>query len=235
MKNYRRKNIIKTSVIGSLLLSGLLYWFYRQLANNNLPIIYQQGNEEKPLIFYITGDGGFNAFSKGIIKDFQQKGYEIHALNSKQYFWKKKTPEQTTKDVEGYLKERMLQRNNQEIIFIGFSFGADVTPFIYNRLTDDLKKKTGKLFFIGPSKSTDFAVHMKEFFGAEPKGSQLVVPEINKIHHVPITLILTNAEIKNFPFQHITLKQNYKLLKIATSHHFDGNTKMLTDILEKNF
>ncbi len=48
---------------------------------------------DKPLIFYITGDGGFNEFSTALCKSLNKKGYDVFALDAKSYFYNKKTPD----------------------------------------------------------------------------------------------------------------------------------------------
>ena len=51
-------------------------------------------SHDKPLIFYISGDGGFNKFSTALCESFSKKGYDVCALNARSYFNNKKTPEQ---------------------------------------------------------------------------------------------------------------------------------------------
>ena len=87
-------------------------------------------SQDKPLVFYLSGDGGLNKFSNSLCDGINMKGYEVVELNSKSYFWDKKTPEQTAIDVNNYLIEKMAGRKNQQVIMIGYSFGADVLPFI---------------------------------------------------------------------------------------------------------
>lgn len=184
-------------------------------------------HSEKPIIFYISGDAGFNTFSKSFGENLHKFGYDVFALNTKVYFWEKKTPAETASDIENYINKQLRGRQNQQVILIGFSFGADVTPFAYNRFSDDLKDKIQKIFIIGPSKSNDFKIHLEEYFGQEPKGSLPVIPEINKITHIPVMVILSDFEFTHFPYENIKLGSNYQMKHIAGNHHYGGNTKML--------
>jgi type IV secretory pathway VirJ component len=73
-------------------LSFLLQLNYAR-ATTDLPIdTLGSNNMSKPLVLYITGDGGFNNFSKAFMKQWNANGYPVVALNAKSYFWKTKAP-----------------------------------------------------------------------------------------------------------------------------------------------
>ncbi|WP_312900080.1 AcvB/VirJ family lysyl-phosphatidylglycerol hydrolase [Chryseobacterium taichungense] len=203
-------------------------------SESDFKITQWNNHSDKPIIFYISGDAGFNTFSKNFGENLHHFGYDVFALNTKTYFWNKKTPQQTSSDIEKYINEQLKGRKNQHVIIVGFSFGADVTPFVYNRFSDDLKNKVQKIFIIGPSKSNDFKIHLEEYFGQEPKGSLSVIPEINKITQVPVMVVLSDFEYAHFPYQKITLKNNYQMKHIPGDHHYGGNTKMLADFINTN-
>src|SRR6185312_10421067 len=71
-------------------------------------------SHDKPLIFYLSGDGGLNKFSTALCETLHGKGYDVIALNSKSYFWDKKTPEQTATDINNYLIKKLTGRKNQQ-------------------------------------------------------------------------------------------------------------------------
>ncbi|MBQ0152848.1 MAG: hypothetical protein KBS61_08150, partial [Chryseobacterium sp.] len=45
-------------------------------------------------------------------------------------------PQRASHDVEKYIKKQLKNRENQNVILIGYSFGSEVAPFIYNRFTE---------------------------------------------------------------------------------------------------
>lgn len=203
-------------------------------SESDFKISQWNSHSDKPIIFYISGDAGFNTFSKTLGDNLHSFGYDVFALNTKTYFWNQKTPEQISSDIESYINKQLKGRKNQHVILLGFSFGADVTPFVYNRFSDDLKSKIQKVFIIGPSKSNDFKIHLEEYFGQEIKGSLPVIPEINKMTEVPVMVVLSDFEFAHFPYQKITLKNNYQMKHITGDHHYGGNTKMLADFINNN-
>ncbi len=191
--------------------------------------------DSRPIIFYLSGDAGFNTFSKNLGMDLHNFGYDVFALDTKSYFWSRKTPVQTSADVEKYINRHLKGRKNKKVIIIGFSFGADVTAFVYNRFTPDLKNKIEKVFIIGPSKSNDFKIHLTEYFGEEFKGSFEVIPEINRMKGVPLMLVLSDFEFAHFPYSEITLNPAmYQMVHIHGDHHYGGNTEMLAGFLHQH-
>lgn len=188
-------------------------------------------HSNKPIIFFLSGDAGFNTFSKSLGDHLQDLGYDVFALDTKTYFWNKKTPEKTSQDIEEFIRRQLEGRKNKHVIIVGYSFGADVTPFVYNRFSEEMKKNIQKVFIIGPSKSNDFKIHLEEYFGQYIKGSFPVVPEINKMVNAPVQLVLSDFEFANFPYRKITLGKNYQMTHIAGNHHYGGNTKMLAQYI----
>ncbi|MBK1896254.1 alpha/beta fold hydrolase [Chryseobacterium paridis] len=208
--------------------------FFGCQKDDDFKITEWNSNTNKPIIFYISGDAGFNTFTKGFGTNLHALGYDVFALDTKAYFWDKKTPEQTSLAIENYINQQLQGRKNQQVVLLGFSFGADVTPFVYNRFTDDLKSKIQKVFIMGPSKSNDFQIHLDEYFGVEPKGSLQVIPEINKMGTIPLMVVLSDFEFAHFPYHEIKLGNNYKMKHIPGNHHYGNNTKMLANFINQN-
>src|SRR6185312_12738004 len=102
----------------------------------------------KALIFYISGDGGFNRFSNELCTAINKEGFDVAAMDSKSYFWSKKTPAQTAEDISDFLSKKIARRPNQQIVLIGYSFGADVLPFVINRLPRNIVDKVKVSFLL---------------------------------------------------------------------------------------
>jgi len=186
-----------------------------------LPVKVMNGSDPaKPIIFYATGDGGWSKFSNALIQSFNQAGYPVIALNSKDYFWKKKTPVQTASDVGALLEQYLATWKRDSIVLVGYSFGADVTPFIQNNLDKSLSGKTSHIVLMLPYKSTDFEIHLSEMIGIAGKDTYSVPDEINKVGK-PILFVL-GTERNQFPLSTLHIR-NYTSITIDGGHHFDDN------------
>jgi type IV secretory pathway VirJ component len=151
----------------------------------NLPLIEipAKQNNEDYMALHITGDGGWGVTDKGIAKELAENGIPIIGLNSLKYFWKPRTPEEVSKDVQQIITYYMSSWKKNKVILIGYSFGADVLPFIVNLFPEELKSKIQLLVFLGPSKSAEFQFHLSDWLGGSSSGKGYPVqPEIEKLY-----------------------------------------------------
>lgn len=183
----------------------------------------------KPIIFYLSGDGGFNKFSTSLCDALNKKEFDVIAFNSKSYFWDKKTPEQTATDIYNYLSKKLAGRKNQQVVLIGYSFGADVLPFILNRLPKELNDKILVSFLLASSGNTDFEIHMSDIFGGNTKRSMDVVTELNKLTNDKI-VIISASDDGHLELNKITLNR-YTHEVLPGGHHFDGDTDEIVKVI----
>lgn len=187
---------------------------------------------DKPVIFYITGDGGFNTFSTHLCESMNKKGYDVFSLNAKSYFWDKRTPEQAATDINNYLIKELAGRKNQQVVLIGYSFGADVLPFIENRLSKNIYENVTASFFMALSGSTDFEIHWSDIFGGNKKRSMDVATEMNKLPGKNI-VIINGSDDASPVINKISLK-NYTHEVLPGGHHFEGDTEEITRVILKH-
>lgn len=214
------------------LLTLFLFVITAAAQENKLPL-KEWNAVDKPFVFYISGDGGYTNFSEGVCKAVNKAGYNIVSLNSKIYFDDKKTPQQTTNDIAGYLNSELIKRNDQQFILAGYSFGADIAPFVVNLLPDSLKSKLVSVVLLSPSTSTDFEIHVWDMLGAKKKRDMDVVAEINKLGSIKTAIIL-GSDDADFPVNNIKLK-NYAYQQLKGNHHYDGDTDEVAKTMIKYF
>jgi len=176
----------------------------------------------KPVVFYISGDGGFNKFSTSLMQNLNRQGYAVIGLNAKEYFWKKRTPKEAAGSIESVINESALKQKN--IVLIGYSFGADVAPFMVTHFSAAVADKVAQLILLSPSPKTDFEIHVLQMLGWGDNSGESVPAEINKTSK-PV-IIITGDDESGFPFAEVTLK-NKKLIKMAGGHHYDGDVAAL--------
>ncbi|OQP54531.1 hypothetical protein A4H97_21400 [Niastella yeongjuensis] len=208
-----------------IVLALLFYFIPAGAQDNQLPVKAITANDTtKPLVFYITGDGGWTGFSDAFIQSINKAGYPVVALNSRKYFWKKKTPAPMALELNQLINKYMTQWNRDSVILIGYSFGADVTPFLYNYAGAPLTKTVSHLVLMLPYTSTDFEVHLTEMIGIASHDVYSVVNEVNKIPK-PILFIL-GTEKDQFPVQTLTSK-NHVVVTEGGGHHFDDKANIV--------
>lgn len=207
--------------MNKLIVFLILFFVQNQIfAQTDLPIDTLMSKDmSKPLVFYISGDGGFNSFSKTFMKQWNSAGYPVVALNSRSYFFRAKQPDIAAKAIADLLAHYVAAWKRNNIILIAYSFGADVLPFIQTRLPQALQSRIAHTVLLSPSRTTDFEVHL--FYG---KSGSSVPAEINKLNN-PILLVYGDKE-SDVPVAEI---KNPKLtsLRFGGDHHYDDNVDNL--------
>ena len=210
-----------------------LFFIITLAQKSKLPLKEWNTSADKPLVFYISGDGGYTSFSEGVCTTINKTGYMVTSLNSKSYFDDQKTPQQTTDDIVNYLNDQINKRKDKQFILIGYSFGADITPFVVNLFPDSLKRKLISVVLLSPSTSTDFETHVWDKLGWKKKRSMDVVAEVNKLGAIKTTIILGDDDA-DFPINNIKL-ENFVHELLPGGHHYEGNTDEVAKTIMKYF
>ncbi|WP_374165598.1 AcvB/VirJ family lysyl-phosphatidylglycerol hydrolase [Arcticibacter sp. MXS-1] len=172
------------------------------------------------MVVLLSGDGGWLDFNDSLAVSFTKAGYDVIGFNSRSYFWHRKTPEQTAADFTRLLTRYMKLWNNRRITLNGYSFGADVVPFIYNRLPDELKARVTEIQLLSPFLSTDFEVYLTDLInlGGDDRDYK-VKEELSKIK-VPIYCFYGQDE-DHKPLADVSAK-NFHLSILPGGHHYTG-------------
>ena len=151
---------------------------------SDLPLVEvpATGGHSNIMGIIITGDGGWGVTDRGIAQNLAATGIPVVGLNSLHYFWNRKNPEQTAEDLNRILQHYSTLWNRTEAVIIGYSFGADVLPFILNRLPGESLQKIKVIAFLGLSSTADFQFHLTDWLGSRRRSTaQMVRPEVEKL------------------------------------------------------
>ncbi len=151
----------------------------------DLPLIEVPAVDTSRNVFavHITGDGGWGVTDKGLGTELAASGIPVVGVNALQYFWKARTPDGTAADLARVIRHYLAAWHKQEVVLIGYSFGADVLPILVNRLPADLAPRVRLVVLLGPSAEANFQFHITDWLGNRRRKDALpVIPEIQKIH-----------------------------------------------------
>lgn len=190
-------------------------------------------DHDAPLVFFLSGDGGWVHFCQPFSDKMAELKMPVIGLDSRKYFWNHVQPEKAAQDLAPVMREYLQKWNRKSILFVGFSFGADVVPFIYSYLPTDLREKIKLVVLMSPAKTTDFQVHYIDMMGMGPDNyANDVVKAMDAIRKVPVLCIYGDEEKPIFPpdFSH----PNIKVETVNGSHHYkdgDGVSQLIIDAM----
>jgi len=167
-----------------------------------------------------SGDGGWLDFEDQLGTGFAAEGFETIGFNSRSYFWTERTPQQTADDVMQLISKYSSLYKTNRIYLCGYSFGADVVPFIYNRLIPSMKNKVVAIALLSPFASSDFMVHTSDLLNiAGDNKPYKVQPEVEAIK-IPVFCFYGDRENPK-PLDSVQ-KRNFSLRILPGDHHYDA-------------
>ncbi len=195
-----------------------------------LKVLPAEIESDFPLFVFISGDGGWNTFEESFCKYLIQKGIPVVVLDAQKYFWKSRTPEETTDDLATVIGTYGKIWKRDKFILAGFSFGADIVPFLLNRFPAEIKGRLALSILISPDKTCDFEIHLSDMLNLGiSKGKYNVINEIQKSNFKKMVAVFGHDEHK---YNQEAFKQTgIKVDILPGNHHFDNGYEALADLI----
>lgn len=155
---------------------------------SDLPLIELPAAHPNGLMaIVISGDGGWRDLDKTIAQALQKDGVPVIGLDSLRYFWSEKTPAQTSRDLARVMQTYGARWHANHVALVGYSFGADVMPFAYNRLPDALRAKVSLVSLLGFAPDADFQIRVGGWLGMPASDKALKAQ--SELTRVPLAIV----------------------------------------------
>jgi type IV secretory pathway VirJ component len=176
-------------------------------------------------LFY-SGDGGWRDLDRTVAGEMAALNYPVVGIDVLRYFWEHKTSEQGAADLSATMTYYRKNWGTKTFVLAGYSFGADILPAIYNRLTAQDKDSVALLVLIALAKTADFKIHVSGWLG-QGAGEQPLAPELAQIPTAKILCIYRIEEKADTACTSL-LNSDAKILELPGGHHFDQDYPKLT-------
>jgi type IV secretory pathway VirJ component len=178
------------------------------------------GSEYLALI--LTGDGGWAALDKAIASRLMRRHISTLGWDSLSYFWRARTPDEAGADLERSLRHYLVAWKKQRVLLIGYSFGADVLPFMANRLPPDLRGRIELVVLLGPGPSASFEFHLTDWLGSSSSAKRYpILTELQKLTWTKV-LCLSGQQDENSLCPTLNLP-NVTVEQMPGDHHFNDD------------
>ena len=144
----------------------------RPTTIDGLPLVeLPAATHTRRMAVFISGDGGWRDVDKRVSEKLQQLGVSVVGWDSLRYFWRRKSPDQTADDLLAVLTAYAKKWDCDEVALVGFSFGADVMPFLYDRLDEDWRRRIALMALLSPGPAADWEIQVAGWLGAGPSAA----------------------------------------------------------------
>lgn len=183
------------------------------------------------LAVFISGDGGWASIDRQVAGKLVAAGVSVVGLNSLKYFWTRRTPDETGRDLERILRHYLSATGRPDVVLVGYSRGADVLPFMVSRLPEDLKGHVRLIALLGPGRSVDFKFHVVDWLADKRHASDVpTLPEARKLLGVARLLCVYGADDADTICPDLQAS-SVEVVPLKGSHHFDGAYEELGDLV----
>jgi type IV secretory pathway VirJ component len=187
-----------------------------------------RGGCAKGFAVLYSGDGGWRDLDRSLADVLASKGMNVVGVDVLRYYWKEKPPAQAAPDLVRILHHYAQAWQCSKAVLIGFSFGADVLPFLVNHLPAEARQQVVLMTLLSPERTTAFEVQVNGWLGGQPKAGEPVGPEVRKLQGMKIQCVYGQDEGAGSLCTDPAAGTLTVLVK-SGGHHFDKNYGELAD------
>ena len=191
---------------------------------NGLPLHEVPAKPLSPSAFavFLSGDGGWARLDRRVADHLAARGVAVVGLDSRAYLMKMRTPDEAAADVARVMRHFTAQWAVQHVALVGYSRGADMAPFIVNRLPSDLRSELALVALLGPAERASFQFHWTDLLTDTSKPSDPpILPELERLRGTPVLCVYGKDEKESLC--RLADTSAVRVDKRKGHHHFDGD------------
>jgi type IV secretory pathway VirJ component len=197
-------------------------------ATANMPLIESKSEEKSNYyVILLSGNGGWRDLDKALTAYLNSKNVSVLGLNTKQYLLSEKRPEQIAFDLQTLMERYDIKWNQDKVVLIGYSMGAEILPFAVNRMNERYIKKIQNIILIGPWQKATFKVKLADYLYETNEGEE-IYPELLKMKHINTYVVCDDNEYA------LCLKPIDGIVdhdELPGGHHFGGDYNALSKLV----
>jgi type IV secretory pathway VirJ component len=148
-------------------------------------------------------------------------------IDSLRYFWTARSPEGTAVDLERVIQRYQAAWKRPRVVLIGYSQGADVLPFILERLLERTRSSIVATVALSLSTTATFEFHVRNWVGAS--GDRPTLPEVERL--APGSLLCVYGKEDGDALCPQLDSSVFGVVQLPGDHHFNGDYDRLSTIV----
>ncbi len=181
---------------------------------------------------FLTGDGGWAHLDKTVSRRLVAAGIPMVGFNSRDYLERRRTPDETARAVIRVIRHYSEAWGRDSLVLAGYSRGADILPFVVNRLPPDLASRTRVVALLAPAERAGFKFRWIDLLTNASSPDDLpILPQVDSIHGPEVLCFYGTKEKESLCRQH--LPPYVTVYPRNGGHHLDGNYDAIGDLILK--
>lgn len=189
-----------------------------------------QGNTDLMAIL-LSGDGGWAELDKGVAAGLAGAGVPVVGWSSLNYYWTPRTPVSAAADLARIIEHYSKSWGKKRVLLVGYSFGADVLPFLVSRLSTETRARVAGVALLGLSNTAAFEFHVASWLGGGGNPRYPTVPEVERLT-VPVTCVFgadeSDSACRSLKGPHV------KAVAVGEGHHFGNDYARVVELILKS-
>ncbi len=185
------------------------------------------------LVVIFSGDGGWRDIDKQVGDYLAARGFAVLGVDALSYFWEARSPDETAADAAAMLRAYLALWRAPHVALVGYSFGADILPFVYNRLPADLRRQVLLVSLLAPSRTIEFEIHVTDWLGGGADDDDLPIPpEAARLPADKLQCIYADEDDADSLCTDPSVPPAV-VVRRPGDHHFDGDYEALGAVVEE--
>ncbi|MGH8240785.1 MAG: virulence factor family protein, partial [Steroidobacteraceae bacterium] len=180
------------------------------------------------LAILISGDGGWAGIDKAVAHSLTEQGIAVVGVDSLRYFWKERTPQSAADDVDRIVRHYMVEWDRQDVVLIGYSQGADVLPFVVNRLPAQTRARVRLAAMLGLGERAVFEFHLASWLSQNDDGLP-IAPELQRMSDIRGLCVYSDeGDESSCPD---AASRTLRAVNLPGGHHFGGDYERVAALI----
>ena len=186
------------------------------------------------LAIVYSGDGGWRDLDRTLGALLSARGIPVVGIDVLRYFCHTRSPADAAADLARLIDHYCGAWGSRRVLLIGYSFGADILPFAYNRLAHRQRAQVTALALLAPVRGADFEVSIAGRLGEHRRSGQPTAPELLRIPAAKVLCVYGADEAATSLCTAPGIGA-IRRLERPGGHHFDQQYDLLADAIAAHF
>jgi type IV secretory pathway VirJ component len=178
------------------------------------------------LAVLLTGDGGWAGLDRDLAAGLAAQGIPVVALSTLRYFWTERTPAEAGSDLDRVLRHYLTAWKKQRALLVGYSFGANVLPFVTAELPEATRARVRSVDLIAPAKHAEFTIRVADWIPGSIPAGRPTLPAIAALGSLPVACLYGTDEADS-PCPQLQGVAARAVQRLPGGHHFNGDAALL--------